>query len=228
MENFRIFQKNKFVTEIASLKKTIERSQNSVDELRKTTVIKDGSFILSNIEKKKNEIQDYQSKIEELEEKLEMLNNGQLDDEIVSNIKENTQKVSKKNKDAAVKKEKVDETEEKNKKTADLYYTNERNSQYQARRRHFDMEREYERLCSIDLPDYIVQNLKGMPNNKGYIWRGVWFFGELREVPGPCVMFDKQRDAMYIHEIFHDKHVVYRKNSQNQKELVKSYDRRKI
>jgi hypothetical protein len=27
------------------------------------------------------------------------------------------------------------------------------------------------------LPEYIQANLQKMPNNKGYIWKGIWYFG---------------------------------------------------
>lgn len=226
MEALRIFQKNKIATDILSLKKNIERCENSIEDLRKTTVIKDQVYLSSNISKNKQSIETYQEKIGELEEKLELLGNGQLDDEILSEIKQNTTKVDKKNKESAIKKEKIDKNEQKDKKKSQTYFDNERDIKYQARRLEFGMIREYERFWSIDLPDYMKQKLKGMPNNHGYIWKGIWFFGEKNAEKGPCIMHDKQRDASYIHEIYSDEHVIYRKIGNNdhnyQKEFVKS------
>jgi hypothetical protein len=84
------------------------------------------------------------------------------------------------------------------------------------------MKREYDRMCQVseELPSYIIENLKEMPNNKGYIWRGVWFYGELKPQPGPCVMFEKQREIMYIHEIYPDKHMLFKKMGKNPREFV--------
>ena len=232
IESLRISQKNKFISEILSLKKNIERCENSISDLRKTTVIKDHVFVLSSIEKNKELIQTYQDKIECLEDKLELLTSGDLDNEILSEIKENTNKVEKKNKDNALKKEKIEKNQEKDKKISKSFFNNERDIKYQSRRQEFSMIREYERLWSIDLPDYMRQKLKGMPNNHGYIWKGIWFLGEMSPVNGPCIMSERQRDATYIHEIFSDEHVVYRKIGNSdynyQKEFVKTTPRRKL
>ena len=44
------------------------------------------------------------------------------------------------------------------------------------------------------LPPYIRENLRSMPNNKGYVWRGVYFYGSrLPERGEPSVVFEKNR-----------------------------------
>jgi len=44
------------------------------------------------------------------------------------------------------------------------------------------------------LPPYIRENLRNMPNNKGYVWRGVYFYGDkLPERGEPSVVFEKNR-----------------------------------
>jgi chloramphenicol O-acetyltransferase len=55
------------------------------------------------------------------------------------------------------------------------------------------------------IPDNLLEKLKNMPNNKGYIWRNIWCFGE--------------KPVSHINE-----YTLYEK--QNQKYLVHVYDLR--
>lgn len=51
------------------------------------------------------------------------------------------------------------------------------------------------------LPPYIRSNLEEMPNNKGYIWRGVQFFGKkLPEYGEQIILFEKKRGKLVIHK----------------------------
>ena len=71
------------------------------------------------------------------------------------------------------------------------------------------------------LPSYIKNNLTDIPNNKGYIWRGVHFYGELPEESGPRVMFEKQRGGLLIiHEYNHNEYRIYEKEGRNRKKLI--------
>lgn len=58
----------------------------------------------------------------------------------------------------------------------------------------FDHENYYKKFCDAfdRLPKYIAKNLLTMPNNKGYIFKGCWFFGNKPAEPNePMVMFEK-------------------------------------
>ncbi len=67
------------------------------------------------------------------------------------------------------------------------------------------MKRQWEWLCQQEqnLPDYIRTNLDRMPNNKGYIWKGIWYFGhQPEEDPTTLIMFEKKGGGdMLVHEI---------------------------
>ena len=50
------------------------------------------------------------------------------------------------------------------------------------------------------LPQYIRAKLASMPNNKGYIWRGVHYYGEKNpENNGDNVMFENKKGVLHIH-----------------------------
>jgi len=45
------------------------------------------------------------------------------------------------------------------------------------------------------------RNLKEMPNNKGYSWRGITFYGECPEERGePTIVFEKKHENLIIHQ----------------------------
>ena len=75
----------------------------------------------------------------------------------------------------------------------------------------------------------MINNLAEMPNNKGYIWRGVHFYGDLPGQAGPQVMFEKQRGGiLVIHEHTDHEYRRYEKEGKNRKQLVHKSRRKKI
>ena len=65
------------------------------------------------------------------------------------------------------------------------------------------------------------KNLREMTNNKGYIWRGCWFFGELPSNPYEnTVVFEKCRGVLRIHETDRRTHKIYEKIGSERKNLI--------
>ena len=86
----------------------------------------------------------------------------------------------------------------------------------------YDNEYKYFQKINDSVPDYIRYNLKGMPNNKGYIWKNSWLFGELpSEKNSPIVLFEKYKNVMYIHEYTYNEYKLFIKEGYNQKYLAK-------
>ena len=69
------------------------------------------------------------------------------------------------------------------------------------------------------LPGYMKNNLKKMPENKGYIHRGVWFFGKRRKDNNKMqLMFEKiNNDTLHIHKITDKFHIISEKNQRTNK-----------
>ena len=68
-------------------------------------------------------------------------------------------------------------------------------------------------LKAVDtLPDYMKDNLKTMPNNKGYRWRGVGFYGLQKPIKDePLILFEKRRGVLKICKYFNDREEIYEK-----------------
>lgn len=73
-----------------------------------------------------------------------------------------------------------------------------------------DMNREkfynqqYERFMNTHLPKRLQDNINRFPENKGYIYRGVWFFGKSK---ASCdltrlTMFEKKNNMLITHKYF--------------------------
>lgn len=86
------------------------------------------------------------------------------------------------------------------------------------------IKKEWEWLCKQDenLPSYIRSNLENMPNNKGYIWKGIWYFGhQPEEDKRNLIMFERQGKDLFVHEICHYKyHRVFKRQKDGENTLI--------
>jgi hypothetical protein len=112
-----------------------------------------------------------------------------------------------------------------NKTKLDGYYKEENRIRRNDRYLQHQMKREWEWLCAQDarLPDYMRTNLAKMPNNKGYIWKGIWYFGHLEEEDrNNLVMFERNNGEFFIHEIRYGRyHKVFCKDKNGKTTLVR-------
>jgi len=162
---------------------------------------KDTEFSRSAIEKNNRYIQEITSDLENLRDKLE--NEKEIYNEkskIIINsqiIISTTEKKEKlKYKTSVSDKEKKDNTYKKLRK--------ERRTERWNKKKYGNYFNKY-RDNVARLPPNIKENLENMPNNKGYIFRGIYFFGKnLPEEKEPVIMFEKVYNKFYIHK-FYDK-----------------------
>ena len=61
-----------------------------------------------------------------------------------------------------------------------------------------------------------------MPNNKGYIWRSIHYYGEKKAERGqPIILFEKKGSVLYIHEVTTKFHKIYEKKTKtSQRKLI--------
>lgn len=80
----------------------------------------------------------------------------------------------------------------------------------------------YKKLVEIDnsLPEYIFRNLKNMPNNRGYIWRNVWYFGEKDPESNIVYLTEPKKGFVYLHEIYPEKYLIFSKKGRENPVLV--------
>lgn len=225
---FRLTRKNRLLAEIAANDKRVERANNSITEFRRGTGIRDREFIEQQILKNQEIISECTANNEELHETVRQLDRGELDDDIQAELDQNREQVEQKRAIQEKREKMKAETDSKNEARASSFAKKQRDVDYQNRVTVFQMQKAYERFCEIEIPDYIKDNLRTMPNNKGYIWKGVRLYGRLPPENGPVVLFEKQREVMYIHEIYEREAKLFRKQGQAKRELVSTTPRRCI
>ena len=79
----------------------------------------------------------------------------------------------------------------------DIYYSSlhkhckfEREKRYQLKR-----TAKWLRKTNSYFPDRMRKKLQKMPNNKGYIWRGIYYYGERpKNKREPILMFEQKRN----------------------------------
>lgn len=99
-------------------------------------------------------------------------------------------------------------SETENQVKLDAFYKQENKLRRDDRVLQHQMRKEWEWLCRQDerLPDYIRTNLQKMPNNKGYIYKGIHYYGALpteKHNDDLLIMFERPLGMtdMLIHEI---------------------------
>lgn len=206
-----ISEKNKVRESIRLLQKNIEHSTDTIKRFRTQP---SSTFIITQIEKHEKSIETDKNQIVVLEKRLSDLESGILDAEINAQNKENKKEAVLK--EATKKKKKDDENKLKteNSKKSKEFESKNRDYERGERNKEYDMNRafKYYEKSVESIPDYMLDNLKNMPNNKGYIWRDIYCYGELpAEQNQPTTLFEKQRDLLIIHEWATKYYTIYHK-----------------
>ena len=77
-------------------------------------------------------------------------------------------------------------------------------------------------------PAWKLKKLKNMPNNKGYIWRGIYYYGYKPAIPHqPIILFEQKGKKLYIHEITKQFHKIFMKADRNSKRKLVEIRHRK-
>jgi ribosomal protein S17E len=192
--------KNETLDEIRDLELSIERCNQNISRLRTNKQIFNPRVL---IERNESELEEFKKRLDLAHIKIDQIENGIYEDELKKEFEENRRIIE--HKATATKKKKEDsrffdtpaQTQAKKKNFKPVYEKNfERDFNY--------TEKQYFKDVAT-IPDNLLEKLKNMPNNKGYIWRNIWCFGE--------------KPVSHINE-----YTLYEK--QNQKYLVHVYDLR--
>jgi len=216
MQNLRISEKNKVTNDIKSKKVLIKRNIETIDRLKS---LEQSKFNTTQIEKilKNNAI--IEIDIQTLKNRLISIQSGNIDIEMMDNIKKVKLDIHKKEE---IKHKKIQDQEDHKKKGKDnlhVYYKN--TNDYSEN----NLDKQFDRWCNITPPNYMLDNLKDMPSNKGYIWKGKKFYGEKKSTSKEEIMFEKLRGGVLnIIETttkgYYRYRTIYEKIGKNQKKLV--------
>ena len=209
---YEIDFENKFDQDIQKFKEIfIDELEEQLEESEKWLKNKENALNLSIsnqlaksiIDKNKKDVEQLTTKIDNFKNKLQNIDSDEMYLEIISytyDILSYDYKVKKQELDTERKKALKSSNK---KKQIDEVYKKDSNMKRKERYRKKDIDRSYKHfLKSIgSLPYNLKKNLKNMPNNKGYIWKNVHFYGKLPAENNNLIMFEKKRNGnLLIHE----------------------------
>jgi len=217
MDSLRIKEKNIVLSRIKDIENYIKRNEETITRFKKQSNL--GAFEVKQIEKLSLANKNYEIELVELNKKVTCIVTGKLDHELEKLIiasKKNKIKDDEKQQHKIIEKDKKDKSDKKY-ITQSYKINGNRNDD-------FFMDKEYDRyikLCN-SIPEYIERNLKEMPLNKGYIWKGLWCLGKLpKENTDQVIMFEKSYNGILrIHEIDNDYTRIYEKKGKEKKILI--------
>jgi len=209
MEKLRIAERNRVNLEIKSIETYITRNKATIDRFRSQ---EKSAFNEAQIVKLTEKINIDKVKLKSLEDIIQKLDSNTYDVFLMEK-KEADAIINKKQAELGEKKnrenyqKKLDEKEKKEnyyksnkgsggvsdhamQNEADKYfYIIGQNDDYEIGKKKFPKK----------IPDWIHENLKEMPNNKGHIFNGIWCFGELpAKSLYPLVMQERTRDKRQL------------------------------
>lgn len=228
MNQLRLNEKNRIELVIKQSYSSIEINSNTLGRFKMSI---NHSSLLDNIQKLKVKISSSEDIIRVMENRIKSLQKGELDEELRIKSQENLDYVEAKKIEKKIKKDNIIEYNNKQKEISQAYYQGERtdNREQKYCKKNWDREYKYFMKANDSIPDYILQNLKNMPNNKGYIWRGIWCFGELPEEKNrPVIMTENNKGVSLTHEIYPHEIRIYKKLERNKRELIKTTPRKLI
>ena len=221
MESRRRTIRNKLNIEIRDANTFVTRSEDTIRRLKNSDMGEE--YVLKQIDKLKIAISDKKELVEKLNKELLKVDYGGMDDEIDKEYKNTKSIIHKKQKETARIKAVKNDAKQADKEISQKYWKSTVATSRAYRQKMRDIRYAHKYSCKVasELPPYMQKNLSEMPNNKGYIWRGVHFYGGLPEQQGPRVMFEKQRGGiLVIHEHTNREYRRYEKQGKNRKTLV--------
>ena len=225
MESLRINEKNKVFIELKSVEVSLKRKQETIERLK---ALDKSTFNNNQIEKIKLELINDNNKIIELKDVLTKIASGEYDEQLLGTYTTQNNEINKKNDISVKKREEKQELKKKDNEILQMHYKqnsrkNEMNEIFWDR----EEKKFYKNLNSI--PHWMLDKLKDMPDNKGYIWRNVWCFGKKNtsNFKNHITMFENMKGGVMRFIEIDDMHTkTYEKASKNaQKRLVTSFKR---
>jgi hypothetical protein len=201
MSSLIISERNRLKNEEREINGYIRINSNAILRLRGATAHVEHNK--ARIEKLKADNTGLSQRLQDISGRLEQLARGELTSELRAKARKDTEESDKKFKQKRA--AKIDEAKIKaqQSKESRAYYERSRASARKERYEKRSADRGYSYFLRVisTIPQYMRCNLETMPNNKGYIWRGVQLFGKQPdEGTGEYILFEKQKGVLVIHK----------------------------
>ena len=208
---------------ILLLEKAIEADDVMLENLKDQGAT---PFVLAQVDKITVRNGNRREEIKTLTRRSDDIGAGLLDEEILRDLADIKNKLIAAEELVVAKKNRLREQKQIASDKSKLFYQKTASADRENRFKEKDMQRAYMQYSRIvdTIPEYISKNLEDMPNNKGYVWRGIQCYGKKAEgvVQGEStILFEKQKGGLLVihdrtpteYKIFHkkgkDKKILY-------------------
>ena len=215
----RVSERNRIKARVREVSSFIKFNSNAIGRLRQASV--NVEFCRNKIEKLKVDNQALSAELKALDERAERLSSGDLDNELRTHRRTETVLANKKTKEKRQKK--LDEIADKEKRSvvSKQYWDRTIKAGREDRYAERSSKRGYNYVLRVQqsLPQYMRAKLADMPNNKGYVWRGIHYYGlKDPEKNTNFVMFENKKGELLIHEWSRDRLTYVLTRKRNKKE----------
>ena len=223
--SMRITEKNKIDLLIKQSLNIIKRNEETIIRLKNQSKT---DFNIDQIKKLKQGINEKKMFIDTMNERIQLLNKGNLDTELQEAMLETQKEIERKNNEKKSRENINTESNAARHNKSKQIYDDDIKQYKKERYQQKDFDNTYKYFCKVidTIPSYMLEKLDDMPNNKGYIWRDVYFYGTLPAEKGPVVMFEKKNNSLYIHEWDKKYYSIYEKQGKSSyKKLISKNER---
>lgn len=188
--------KNETIDDIQVLERSIQRCQENISRLKANKHQFNPEVLLK---RNHSEMEQFQEQLRQAQIKLEQIENGLYEDKLREEFEQTRQAIEQKSKVTKKKRSEASTLMNRNAPPKRQPY-NRSNPEFRDFSRDFDYaERQFFKDCST-LPDYLHEKLKNMPNNLGYVWKNIWFFGEkYASNKNEYILYEKQNQQFLMH-----------------------------
>jgi len=221
MESRRRTEKNRIRIKIRETTKYMETDTNTINRLKYSQINID--FNKRQILKLTEKNKEREELIDELNKRNEDLDLGELDNKLEEEYLETQREVNKKDNESIKKKQYLKDMKNVDKEKSNVYWKSNAADARAIKFYQKDIDRGekfFFKLCNT-IPEYMLKKLSKMPNNKGYIWRGVSCFGDLpRDKENKTVLFERHMGVLRIHEFYPDMIEIWEKPERSGRILI--------
>lgn len=226
ISQLRLREKLRINEEIRLNQKYNELDSATLARFRSVTADK---YALTQTEKLTAKVNERTLELESLTKRLNTLESGELDEELLLAVKNNTQVAKEKHSEYIQAKIDKKKLEEEDSAMSKKYYDKERQGDklnkeyyYKGALRHFDKAQE-------SLPDWMKSELTNMPNNEGVVWKSVHFYGMKPPNNHPYTQVTEYKKGLkVIHRWDNNTMSIYEKKGGGREVLVSQEMRRKV
>lgn len=219
--SYRIYEKNKINDEIKELTTNIGRSSDTIAKLRNMKV---DNYVTVQMEKQTTLLNNNNERLLFLQERIEKLESGDLDEELINNAKESSNIALLKGQETILRKKEEKKVRKEDEKASKDYYSLMRKSDRESKKQTYNSAQNH--FFKVNPPEWMVSDLKRMPNNEGYVFKNIWFFGEKPRHGTTSKITEANKGYKIITTWDRDYERVYRKEGRNKEQLISEKKRK--